>query len=129
MKTKLTHTEMLNAFRDATAGKQVDLSVSAVAALVDSIAAETHDEAVNEILIELGWKEREPQPGTKAAAISCLEKAGYNAETVPGGIVVKAADWEAFFADSGQDGNTYSGNVPPEVETLAVWDDPTTRTA
>jgi hypothetical protein len=59
MKTKLTHQEMMNAFRDATAGKRVDLSTSEVSSLVNSIEAETHDEAVNEILIELGWKERE----------------------------------------------------------------------
>jgi hypothetical protein len=58
MKTKLTHKEMMNAFRDATAGKRVDMTVNEVVALVDSIEAETHDEAVNEILIELGWKER-----------------------------------------------------------------------
>ena len=58
MKTKLTHKEMMNAFRYATAGKRVDLSINEVTSLVDSIEAETHDEAVNEILIELGWKER-----------------------------------------------------------------------
>lgn len=59
MKTKLTHKEMMNAFRDATAGKRVDMTVNEVVALVDSIEAESHNEAVNEILIELGWKERE----------------------------------------------------------------------
>ena len=59
MKTKLTHKEMMNAFRDATAGKRVDMTVNEVVALVDSIEAKTHNEAVNEILIELGWKERE----------------------------------------------------------------------
>lgn len=59
MKTKLTHKEMMNAFRDATAGKRVDMTVNEVAALVDSIEAESHNEAVNEILIELGWKERD----------------------------------------------------------------------
>jgi hypothetical protein len=58
MKTKLTHKEMMNAFRDATAGKRVDMTVNEVVALVDSIEAESHNEAVNEILIELGWKER-----------------------------------------------------------------------
>jgi hypothetical protein len=58
MKTKLTHKKMMNAFRDATAGKRVDMTVNEVTALVDSIDAESHDEAVNEILIELGWKER-----------------------------------------------------------------------
>ena len=59
MKTKLTHKEMMNAFRDATAGQRVDMTVNEVVALVDSIEAESHNEAVNEILIELGWKERE----------------------------------------------------------------------
>lgn len=59
MKTKLTHKEMMNAFRDATAGKRVDMTVNEVAALVDGIEAESHNEAVNEILIELGWKERD----------------------------------------------------------------------
>ena len=58
MQNKLTHQEMMNAFRDATAGKRVDLSINEVSSLVDSIEAENHDEAVNEILIELGWKER-----------------------------------------------------------------------
>jgi len=58
MKTKLTHAEMINAFRDATAGKRVDMTVNEVAALVDSIEAKNHNQAVNEILIELGWKER-----------------------------------------------------------------------
>ena len=60
MKTKLlTHNEMMNAFRDATAGKRIDMTTNEVVALVDSIEAESHNEAVNEILIELGWKERE----------------------------------------------------------------------
>ena len=57
MKTKLTHKEMMNAFRDATEGKRVNMTVSEVVALVDSIEAESHNEAVNEILIELGWKD------------------------------------------------------------------------
>jgi hypothetical protein len=57
--TKLTHKEMMTAFRDATAGKRVDMTVNEIVALVDSIEAKTHAEAVNEILIELGWKERE----------------------------------------------------------------------
>lgn len=65
MKTKLTHKEMMNAFRDATAGKRVDMTINEVAALVDSIEAETHNEAVNEILIELGWKEREVKAVSK----------------------------------------------------------------
>ena len=56
MKTKLTRKEMINAFRDATAGKQVEMTANEVVSLVDSIDAETHDEAVDEILIELGWK-------------------------------------------------------------------------
>lgn len=56
---KLTHAEMMNAFRDATSGKRVNMTVNEVVALVDGIEAETHAEAVNEILIELGWKERE----------------------------------------------------------------------
>jgi hypothetical protein len=34
------------------------MTVNEVVALVDSIEAESHDEAANEILIELGWKER-----------------------------------------------------------------------
>jgi hypothetical protein len=59
MKTKLTHKEMMNAFRDATNGKRVDMTINEVVALVDSIEAESHNEAVSEILIELGWKERE----------------------------------------------------------------------
>ena len=59
MKTKLTHKEMMNAFRDATAGKRIDMTTNEVVAMVDSIEAESHNEAVNEILIELGWKERE----------------------------------------------------------------------
>lgn len=58
MKTKLTHAEMMNAFRDATAGKRVEMTAKEVAAMLDSIHAETHAEAVHEILIELGWKER-----------------------------------------------------------------------
>ena len=59
MKTKLTHKEMMNAFRDATSGRRVNMTVNEVVALVDGIDAESHNEAVNEILIELGWKERE----------------------------------------------------------------------
>lgn len=64
---------------------------------------------------------------TKEAAITRLENAGYNAEAVTGGVVVKGEGWEAFFADGGQDGNTYTGNVPSEVDDLAVWDDAATR--
>jgi hypothetical protein len=64
---------------------------------------------------------------TKEAAIARLSAAGYNAETRIGGLYVKNEGWEAFFADSGQDGNTYSGKVPSEVDDLAVWDDETTR--
>jgi hypothetical protein len=64
---------------------------------------------------------------TKEAAIARLDGAGYNAETRIGGLYVKNEGWEAFFADSGQDGNTYSGKVPSEVDDLAVWDDETTR--
>ena len=94
MKTKLTHTEMLNAFRDATAGKRVDLTVSEVAALVDSIAAETHDEAVNEILIELGWKEREPQPSSIASAYE-LRSAKFDASTNSTRIVYAPEDGTA----------------------------------
>jgi hypothetical protein len=59
MQTKLTHKQLMNAFRDATAGKRIDLTVNEVISLIESIDAESHDEAVNEILIELGWKERE----------------------------------------------------------------------
>lgn len=64
---------------------------------------------------------------TKEAAIARLIEAGYNAETRPGGVVVTGEGWEAFFADSGQDGNTYTGKVPSEVDDLGVWDDAETR--
>ena len=94
MKTKLTHTEIMNAFRDATAGKRVDLSVSEVSALVDSISAETHAEAVNEILIELGWKDRQPQPSSIVSAYE-LRSAKFDASTNSTRIVYAPEDGTA----------------------------------
>jgi biotin operon repressor len=116
MKTKLTNGDTIETYTDETG------TYSAKWQIGDKTGDcyQKGDEVTNEL---------ENTETTKEAAISRLEKAGYNAETVPGGVVVKGEDWEAFFADSGQDGNTYSGNVPSEVEALAVWDDTTTRTA
>ncbi len=62
MTTALTHQEKMQAFRDATEGKVVKMTAAEVSALVDGIDANTHDEAVREILIELGWENREIKP-------------------------------------------------------------------
>ena len=64
---------------------------------------------------------------SREAAIIRLQNAGYSAEAAYGGVAVKGEGWEAFFADSGQDSNTYTGRVPSQVDDLAVWDDATTR--
>lgn len=63
------------------------------------------------------------QKWSKRAACDRLTKAGYNAEITRDGLLVTGDGWEAFFSNAGQDYNTYSGKVPSEVDTLAVWDD------
>lgn len=55
----LSTQDKMQAFRDATEGKVVKMTAAEVSALVRGIDADTHDEAVNEIMIELGWKNRE----------------------------------------------------------------------
>lgn len=55
----LSTQDKMQAFRDATEGKVVKMTAAEVSALVGGIDADTHDEAVNEILIELGWENRE----------------------------------------------------------------------
>jgi hypothetical protein len=68
---------------------------------------------------------------TKAAAFNRLLAAGYNATRSATGITVSGthdgAHWSAFYADAGQDANTYNGPVPSEVDALCVWDDASTR--
>jgi hypothetical protein len=101
MKTKLTHKEMMNAFSEATAGKRVNMTVNEVAALVDSIEAESHNQAVNEILIELGWKEREVKAiskitirynGNDITADGTHQSAG---TIIPAEAIEKANTWAA----------------------------------
>jgi hypothetical protein len=68
---------------------------------------------------------------TKTDALNRLLAAGYNATSTEAGICVSGtldgAHWSAFYADAGQDANTYNGPVPSEVDALCVWDDASTR--
>ena len=70
------------------------------------------------------WEET----GTKQSALKKLIDAGYDAELTANGIEVRGENWRVHYADRGQDFNEYHGDVPSEVEELAVWDDATTRT-
>lgn len=76
-------------------------------------------------------KRQQPQPNenmnTKESALKKLIAAGYASEITANGLRVSGQGWEVHYDDRGQDWNTYSGKVPSEVETLAVWDDASTR--
>lgn len=64
---------------------------------------------------------------TKETALQNLLSAGYAAEITTTGLNVRGDNWSVHYSDLGQDHNKYSGNVPSEVEALAVWDDASTR--
>lgn len=64
---------------------------------------------------------------TKETALQNLLSAGYTAEITTTGLNVRGDNWSVHYSDRGQDHNEYFGNVPSEVETLAVWDDASTR--
>lgn len=64
---------------------------------------------------------------TKQAAAKKLIAAGYNCSVTDTGLYVWGDGWSATYGDRGQDHNGYIGNVPEEVELLAVWDNETTR--
>jgi hypothetical protein len=65
---------------------------------------------------------------TKQSALKKLIDAGYAAALTATGLEVRGENWSVHYADRGQDFNEYHGDVPSEVEELAVWNDPTTRT-
>lgn len=64
---------------------------------------------------------------SKAQALQALTAAGYNARATKAGLEVSGNGWSALYSDMGQDYNVYTGKVPAEVESLAVWDEPATR--
>jgi len=64
---------------------------------------------------------------TKETALQNLLNAGYAAEITATGLDVRGDNWSVHYSDLGQDHNEYSGEVPSEVEALAVWDDASTR--
>lgn len=64
---------------------------------------------------------------TKQVAYNKLTKAGYSATIERDGLSVTGNAWAVFYSDRGQDYNSYTGNVPPEVDDLAVWDEPEAR--
>lgn len=64
---------------------------------------------------------------TKKTALQNLLTAGYAAEITSTGLNVRGQNWSVHYSDLGQDHNEYSGQIPDEVEALAVWDDASTR--
>ena len=62
---------------------------------------------------------------TKEQALKNLTEAGYAAAITKTGLDVRGEGWSVHYDDRGQDHNEYTGSVPSEVETLAVWDDAT----
>jgi len=67
------------------------------------------------------------KPKTKTSALTALISAGFNAELNAAGLRVWGDNWEAQFTDLGQDHDTFTGDVPSQVQNLAVWDDASTR--
>ena len=59
----------------------------------------------------------------KQTALKNLLSAGYAAALTGTGLEVRGSNWSVHYADHGQDFNEYRGEVPSEVEELAVWDD------
>ena len=112
----------MNAFRAATAGKRVDLTVNEVAALVDSIEAESHNEAVNEILIELGWKERASDPNM--IKIEDINSAGIQAQARKEGITELR-----LIGDNGERGDAkitvywFGGTKVANTNADPIWED------
>ena len=64
---------------------------------------------------------------TKQAAFDRIIDTGFDAILTPTGVDVFGMGWFAHYNDKGQDVNRFRGQVPSQLEELAVWDDETAR--